>query len=94
MRGSSRRRHEEHEAESVLVSMTDMTVSFLLIVMILLAFFANQIRADQDEPVVPQRLYERELHAPSRRRPVPIRRKLNGTGFRRSLRRHFARWLG
>jgi outer membrane protein OmpA-like peptidoglycan-associated protein len=42
MRGGTRRRHAEDEEESAFVSMTDMTVSFLFIVMILLAFFASQ----------------------------------------------------
>lgn len=43
MRGAMRRRHVDDEEESAFVSMTDMTVSFLFIVMILLAFFASQI---------------------------------------------------
>lgn len=43
MRAGPRRQHEDEE-ESVFVSMTDMTVSFLFIVMILLAFFASQLR--------------------------------------------------
>ncbi|NKJ07913.1 MULTISPECIES: OmpA family protein [unclassified Rhizobium] len=42
MRGSVRRSHQEEEEESAFVSMTDMTVSFLFIVMLLLAFFASQ----------------------------------------------------
>lgn len=41
MRGGTRSRKVEEE-ESSFVSMTDMTVSFLFIVMILLAFFASQ----------------------------------------------------
>ena len=48
---ASRPRHEEEE-ESVFVSMTDMTVSFLFIVMILLAFFASQFRPDEQVPLV------------------------------------------
>lgn len=43
MRSLRRHRHEEEE-ESAFVSMTDMTVSFLFIVMILLAFFASQFQ--------------------------------------------------
>lgn len=35
---ASRKRSHEEEEESVFVSMTDMTVSFLFIVMVLLAF--------------------------------------------------------
>jgi len=56
MRGSGRRRSEEEEGESVFVSMTDMTVSFLFIVMILLAFFATQVRPS--EQVVPQSIHD------------------------------------
>ncbi len=42
MRGGFRVQHQEEEEESAFVSMTDMTVSFLFIVMLLLAFFASQ----------------------------------------------------
>lgn len=42
MRAAFRRRNREDEEESVFVSMTDMTVSFLFILMIMLAFFASQ----------------------------------------------------
>ena len=45
-----RHRHAEEEGESVFVSMTDLTVSFLFILLVLLAFFATQI---QPEEVVP-----------------------------------------
>ncbi|WP_237152181.1 OmpA family protein [Oryzibacter oryziterrae] len=56
MRAGGRRaeRHEEEE-ESAFVSMTDMTVSFLFIVMILLAFFASQLRSTD---TVPRKDYE------------------------------------
>lgn len=47
MRSSVRKRRSESEEESVFVSMTDMTVSFLFIVIILLAFFASQVRPDE-----------------------------------------------
>ncbi|MFW8564855.1 OmpA family protein [Orrella sp. 11846] len=48
MRASFKRRHtRETDEESVFVSMTDMTVSFLFIVMLLLAFFANQYDPDK-----------------------------------------------
>lgn len=47
MRSAVRKRRLEGEEESVFVSMTDMTVSFLFIVMILLAFFASQFRPDE-----------------------------------------------
>lgn len=43
MRGSYRSRRAEEEEESAFISMTDMTVSFLFIIMILLAYFATQI---------------------------------------------------
>lgn len=46
MRASFRRRIREDEEESVFVSMTDMTVSFLFILMIMLAFFASQFNPD------------------------------------------------
>ncbi|WP_372096919.1 OmpA family protein [Tistrella mobilis] len=55
MRGHGRRRHHDEEEESVFVSMTDMTVSVLFIVMILLAFFASQF---QDEETVPKTVYD------------------------------------
>lgn len=54
MRALRRRQHEDEE-ESAFVSMTDMTVSFLFIVMILLAFFASQLR---DPRTVTRREYD------------------------------------
>lgn len=53
--GSARRRSGEEEEESVFVSMTDMTVSFLFIVMVLLAFFASRYN---DKNTVPRDKYE------------------------------------
>lgn len=50
MRHAFRQRLSEEEEESVFVSMTDMTVSFLFIVMILLAFFATQITPGETVP--------------------------------------------
>lgn len=50
MRSTLRKRRIETDEESVFVSMTDMTVSFLFIVMILLAFFASQFRPDEMVP--------------------------------------------
>lgn len=38
----------EAEGESVFVSMTDLTVSFLFVVLILLAFFATQLESEED----------------------------------------------
>lgn len=50
MRAHARRRGVEDDEESAFVSMTDMTVSFLFIVMILLAFFASQIHSKDTVP--------------------------------------------
>jgi flagellar motor protein MotB len=50
MRGLIRRRTQEEDEESVFVTMTDMTISFLLIVMILLAFFATQLNSQDTVP--------------------------------------------
>lgn len=52
MRTSFRLRKEEEEEESVFISMTDMTVGFLFIVIILLAFFATQIAPGETVPKV------------------------------------------
>ena len=46
-----RRRHVEEEGESVFVSMTDLTVSFLFILLVLLAFFATQIQPEEMVPL-------------------------------------------
>src|SRR4051794_5595904 len=75
MRGAIRRLQHDEEEESAFVSMTDLTVSFLFIVIILLAFFASQftdgktIPVDQYNKVVAERnslrdskeILEREL---------------------------------
>lgn len=58
MRGLVRNRTQAEEEESVFVTMTDMTISFLLIIMILLAFFATQLSSDD---TVPRQQYERVL---------------------------------
>lgn len=50
-----RRGPAEEDEESAFVSMTDMTVSFLFIVMILLAFFASQF---SEQEVVPRTTYD------------------------------------
>ena len=47
MRAQGKRTQYEEEEESAFVSMTDMTVGFLFIMMILLAFFASQIRGSE-----------------------------------------------
>lgn len=67
MRNGFRRRGSEDEEESVFISMTDMTVSFLFIVMILLAFFASQISL-ADENDVPRATYERAVQERDRLR--------------------------
>jgi outer membrane protein OmpA-like peptidoglycan-associated protein len=56
MRAQAKQARYEEEEESAFVSMTDMTVGFLFIMMILLAFFASQIG---DADAVPRREYER-----------------------------------
>ena len=53
--GTVRRRHDDDEQESAFVSMTDMTVGFLFIVILLLAFFASQY-SDTDK--VPRYQYQ------------------------------------
>lgn len=50
MRTAFRRRSREDEEESVFVSMTDMTVSFLFIIMIMLAFFASRFNPQDSVP--------------------------------------------
>ncbi len=56
MRGLSRKHIHEEEAESAFVSMTDMTVSFLFIVILLLAFFASKFSSEDN---VPRTFYDR-----------------------------------
>jgi len=51
MRGAVRRRQEAEEEESSFVSMTDMTVGFLFIVILLLAFFASQYDPSTSVPL-------------------------------------------
>ncbi|MCY4221819.1 MAG: OmpA family protein [Thiotrichales bacterium] len=68
-----RRRHAEEEGESVFVSMTDLTVSFLFILLVLLAFFATQVRPDQPEKTVPlskHEALEREFETERKERQV------------------------
>lgn len=50
MRHPFRQRRGEEEEESVFISMTDMTIGFLFIVIILLAFFATQISPEETVP--------------------------------------------
>lgn len=58
MRGAARRYREEEEEESAFVSMTDMTVSFLFIVILLLAFFASKFTSDD---LVPRMMLDRAV---------------------------------
>lgn len=51
MRAQAKRIRQEEEEESAFVSMTDMTVGFLFIMMILLAFFASQSRETETVPM-------------------------------------------
>lgn len=55
MRGRGGARRQEEEEESVFISMADMTISFLFILMILLAFFASQFNVSD---TVPRPLYD------------------------------------
>lgn len=55
MRGGLRTRYREEEEESAFVSMTDMTVSFLFIVILLLAYFAQQY---SENDTVARSIYE------------------------------------
>ena len=50
MRAQAKQIRHEEEEESAFVSMTDMTVGFLFIMMILLAFFASQMRDPEAVP--------------------------------------------
>lgn len=67
MRAQARRVAHEDDEESAFVSMTDMTVGFLFIMMILLAFFVSQIREpdavsrDLHETVLADRDYWRDM---------------------------------
>jgi chemotaxis protein MotB len=69
MRAQARRIAHDEEEESAFISMTDMTVGFLFIMMILLAFFASQIREpdavsrDVHETIVAERDYWRDIAA-------------------------------
>ena len=56
----ARGRRAEEEGESVFVSMTDLTVSFLFILLILLAFFATQIQPEDTVPLSEHDALERE----------------------------------
>ena len=51
MRAQAKQVRHEEEEESAFVSMTDMTVGFLFIMMILLAFFASQARETETVPL-------------------------------------------
>ena len=59
MRRLERNRVHADEEESVFVTMTDMTISFLLIIMILLAFFATLLNEGETVETIPRPVYER-----------------------------------
>lgn len=59
MRNNFRKQREQDEEESVFVSMTDMTVSFLFIVILLLAYFASHFSGGGE--TVPKATYETVL---------------------------------
>lgn len=63
MRAQARRSSREEEEESAFISMTDMTVGFLFIVMILLAFFASKFSNDMKGETVPKAMFEAEVTA-------------------------------
>ncbi|WP_157937598.1 OmpA family protein [Oceaniglobus roseus] len=82
MRAQARQIAHEEEEESAFVSMTDMTVGFLFIIMILLVFFASQVR-NQDvvdrtiyEDVVVQRNELRDLADARRERIIVLEKEL------------------
>ncbi|GGH40111.1 OmpA family protein [Cribrihabitans marinus] len=58
MRAQAKRLRHEEEEESAFISMTDMTVGFLFIMMILLAFFASQM---QEPDAVSRSDYDRVI---------------------------------
>lgn len=64
----ARRRPGEEEGESVFVSMTDLTVSFLFILLILLAFFATQFQPEDMVPLSEHDALERQLSEANARR--------------------------
>lgn len=55
MRVPAKRNREEEEAESAFISMTDMTVSFLFVIMLLLAYFASSF---SEAKTVPRPVHE------------------------------------
>lgn len=72
MRTGIRRRSHDEEEESVFVSMTDITVSFLFIVMILLAFFASQLRSKDTVPKIQLEQVEEKLTKVIKERDLAI----------------------
>lgn len=75
MRASSRRTHQEEEEESAFVSMTDMTVSFLFIVILLLAFFASQY-SEKDKVPRSELVAEREFRQAAERTAEDLRQQI------------------
>jgi flagellar motor protein MotB len=93
MRNLRRSNREEEEEESVFVPMTDMTVSFLFILMILLAFFAVRF---SDKDTVPRSVHEQlrnEFNQVSRERDNLIIKRDNLLKETEQLRLEIARLL-
>lgn len=90
MRGAARRWHREDEEESSFVSMTDMTVSFLFIMMVLLAFFTTKL---SDTETVPRRDYEQAIKERNEARAEVDRLKAEIEQLRARLRSPLEKYL-
>lgn len=85
MRAQARKGIEEEEDESAFISMTDMTVGFLFIVLILLAFFASQFQqANRD--TVPKIKWEIERDARMKAETEVARLEKENEELRKKLR--------
>ncbi len=54
-------RRREEESESVFISMTDLTISFLLIILVLLAFFATAFKPEETVSLTDYEILDEEL---------------------------------
>jgi len=75
MRAGSRKTQHEEEEESAFVSMTDMTVSFLFIIILLLAFFASRYNETDNVPRK-ELIAERELRLKAEARIQDLERQI------------------
>lgn len=82
MRNSARRAHHEDEEESAFVSMTDMTVSFLFVMMILLAFFATKL---SDTDMVPRHDYDQVIEERNDARQEVTEQKIKIEGLQAKI---------